>query len=144
MHLQWRNLPSLSLAGWAAGLTCVARDFPSFEPVQPPRPFQVIVHRGETGQAPENTRPALLRCIEDGLEWAEVDVRLTKDGHHVLAHDERLRAGTNAPWLVAEHTLEELKQVDLGSPFAARFAGEHVLTLEECFDLAKGKLNLYL
>jgi len=48
------------------------------------------------------------------------------------------------PWLVAEHTLEELKQVDLGAPFAARFAGDHVLTLQECFDVAKGKLNLYL
>jgi glycerophosphoryl diester phosphodiesterase len=144
MHLQWRNLPSLFLAGWAAGLTCVARDFPFFEPVQPPRPFQVIVQRGENGQAPENKRPALVRCVEDGLEWAEVDVRLTKDGHHVLAHDERLPAGASGALLVAEHTLEELKQLDLGLAFAARFAGERMLTLQECFGLAKAKLNLYL
>ena len=85
-----------------------------------------------------------MRCIEDGLEWAEVDVRLTRDGHHVLAHDDRFRSGTNDALLVAEHTLEQLKQLDLGSAFAARFAGERMLTLQECFGLAKGKLNLYL
>ncbi len=132
------------LAAWAACAACGARDFPFFEPIQPPRPFQVLAHRGEAGQAPENTRPALVRCIEDGLEWAEVDVRLTKDSHHVLSHEDRLRAGTNGPFLVAEHTLEELKQLDVGSPFAARFASERVLTLQECFSLAKGALNLYL
>jgi len=100
-------------AAWAGAAACGARDFPFFEPVQPPRPFQVMVHRGEAHQAPENTRPAIVRCIEDGLEWAEVDVRLTKDGHHVLAHGDRLPAGTNGAVSVAAHTLEELKQLDL-------------------------------
>jgi len=85
----------------------------------------------------------MTRCIEDYLEWAEVDVRLTKDGQHVLAHDSQLRAGTNSV-TIAEHPLEELKQLDIGSNFAARFSGEHVLSLAECFALAKGKLNLYL
>src|ERR1041385_8623410 len=65
---------------------CGAAQFSFFEPIQPPRPFQVMVHRGAANQAPENTRPALQRCIEDGFEWAEVDVRLTKDGQHVLSH----------------------------------------------------------
>jgi glycerophosphoryl diester phosphodiesterase len=103
-----------------------------------------VAHRGESGQAPENTRPALARCIEDGLEWAEVDVRLTKDGQHVLAHDEVLKAGSNAALVVAEHTLAELQQMDLGAPRAARFAGTRALSLQETFALAKGKLNLYL
>jgi glycerophosphoryl diester phosphodiesterase len=144
MQFQRRGIAGLCVAAWAACAACGARDFPFFEPIRPPRPFQVIAHRGEASQAPENTRPALVRCIEDGLEWAEVDVRLTKDDHHVLAHDERLWAGTNGPLRVAEHTLAELRQLDLGSAFAARFAGEHVQTLQECFDLAKGKLNLCL
>src|SRR6266581_6204707 len=63
---------------------CGAAEFSFFEPLRPPRPFQVMVHRGAANQAPENTRPALQRCIEDGFEWAEIDVRLTKDGQHVL------------------------------------------------------------
>ena len=100
-----RNLRNcLCFAIWVICLTCRGRDFSFFEPVQPPRACQAMVHRGEAGQAPENSRPALVRCIEDNLEWAEVDVRLTKDGHHVLVHDEALRAGTNVPMRVAEHT----------------------------------------
>ena len=144
MRFHWRHIAHFCLAAWAGATACRAREFPFFEPIQPPRSFQVMVHRGEARQAPENTRPALVRCIEDGLEWAVVDVRLTKDGHHVLAHCDRLQAGTNGSLPIAEHTLDELKQLDLGSVFAARFAGERVLTLQECFDLAKGKLNLYL
>ena len=131
------------MMGFGCGAS-IGRDFPFFEPIQPPRATQVMAHRGESGQAPENSRPALERCIEDGVEWAEVDVRLTKDGHHVLAHDESLQAGTNPPLVVAEHTLAELKAVDLGAPFAARFSGTRVLTLQESFELAKGKLNLCL
>lgn len=92
-------------------------EFAFFEPVQPPRAFQVIVHRGAAGQAPENTRPALLRCIEDGFEWAEVDVRLTRDGHHVLAHDAHLLDGRRT-LNIAESTLAELQEVDVGSAFA--------------------------
>ena len=48
--------------------------FPFFEPVVPPRAFQVMVHRGMCQAAPENTRRAIEMCAEDGLEWAEVDV----------------------------------------------------------------------
>ncbi len=144
MHLQRRHIALFCLTAWVGAAAWGAPAFPFFEPTQPPRPLQVMAHRGEARQAPENTRPALVRCIEDGLEWAMVDVRLTKDGHHVLAHSDSLQAGANGPLLIAEHTLEELKQLDLGSVFAARFAGERVLTLQECFDLAKGKLNLYL
>ncbi len=103
-----------------------------------------MVHRGEAAQAPENSRPALLRCIEDGFEWAEVDVRLTSDRRHVLSHADQISDGQSAPLKIAEHSLAELKAVDIGAPFAVKYDGEHLLTLEECFALAKGKLNLYL
>lgn len=118
--------------------------FRFFEPMQPPRPFQVMVHRGQSRQAPENTRPALHRCIEDGLEWAEVDVRLTQDGQHVLAHDASVTDVDGKVWTIKEHTLAELRRVDVGSRFAARFAGEQLLSLEDCFALCKDRLNLYL
>jgi glycerophosphoryl diester phosphodiesterase len=121
-----------------------ARDFVFFEPIQPPRATQVMAHRGAAGQAPENTKAALERCIADGFEWAEVAARLTKDGQHVLAHDSKITGGTNDTWVVSEHTLEELRQVDLGSAFAPRYAGERLLTLTECLQLAKGRLNLHL
>jgi glycerophosphoryl diester phosphodiesterase len=119
-------------------------NFSFFEPVRPPRPFEVMAHRGESRQAPENTRPALQRCIEDGLEWAEVDVRRTQDGQHILSHNASVTEATGKVWELNEHTLAELRQVDVGSGFAKRFAGERLLSLAECFAQCKGRLNLYL
>ena len=145
-RVRWRRLSNLPLLGvfiLAAGL-CSAANHTFFEPLQPRRPFQIIVHRGEARQAPENSRAALQRCIEDGLEWAEVDLRLTKDGQHILSHDATVTDASGKSWKVSEHTWEELKVLDVGSPFAVRFAGERLLSLKECFGLCKGRLNLYL
>lgn len=139
MHLI-RSLISLA----ASAFLVSAANFPFFEPVQPPRPFQVMVHRGQSRQSPENTRPALQRCIEDGLEWAEVDVRLTRDGQHILSHDASVTDAGGRVWKLNEHTLAELRQLDVGSRFAARFAGEQLLSLEDCLALCKDRLNLYL
>jgi glycerophosphoryl diester phosphodiesterase len=132
---------------WAAGLfasvgVCPAFDF--YQPVRPPRPFQVMVHRGMMQQAPENTRPALELAIEDGLEWVEVDIRVTRDGHHILLHDDRLDGKSNGTGPVKNLSLEELLKLDAGSWFAPRFAGSRFLTLDDCLALAKGKINLYL
>jgi glycerophosphoryl diester phosphodiesterase len=122
----------------------IANDFRFFEPLNPPRPFQVMVHRGEAVQAPENTRPALQRCIEDGFEWAEIDVRLTKDGQHVLSHDSKLEGVSNGTGAVRDHSLEELLALDAGSSFAKRYTGTPLLSFKQCLELAKGKLNLCL
>jgi glycerophosphoryl diester phosphodiesterase len=115
-----------------------------FEPIQPPRPFQVMAHRGASDQAPENTRPALERAIEDGFEWAEIDLQLTRDGKHVLYHDGTLGSKTDGTGRIAEYSLAELKQLDAGSKFAPRYAGERLLTLQEAFEIARGKINFYL
>jgi glycerophosphoryl diester phosphodiesterase len=136
--------PIYFLALVATSSGSLAADFKFFEPLNPPRPFQVMVHRGEAAQAPENTRPALQRCIEDFFEWAEVDVRLTKDGQHVLCHDSKLDRISNGSGLVKDHTLEELLALDAGSWFAKRYTGTPLLSLKQCLELAKGRLNLYL
>lgn len=133
----------IALVGWSGLDSCHGGSFAFFEPIQPPRAVQVMVHRGESRQAPENTWAALRRCIEDGLEWAEIDLRLTADGKHVLAHGGTLDDGRQA-LVVKNSTVAQLKTLDLGSAFAPRFKGETVLSLEDCFELAKGRLNLYL
>jgi glycerophosphoryl diester phosphodiesterase len=135
-------LPLLLLAIWP--WLCQGSRFAFFEPVQPPRPFQVMVHRGEANQAPENTRPALERCIEDGLEWAEVDLRLTQDGQHILAHDRSVTDAAGRSWQISDHPLDTLRQLDVGSRFAARFAGARLLSLQDCFVICSNRLNLYL
>jgi glycerophosphoryl diester phosphodiesterase len=137
-----RLIPVVLLSACAS--ICSGAGFEFFEPVQPPRQFQVMVHRGEALQAPENTRPALQLCIEDGLEWAEVDLRLTEDGQHILWHDANFVDASGKSWKINEHSLAELCRLDAGSKFATRYAGEPLLSLQDCFALCKNRLNLYL
>ena len=129
----------LCLAGW----NCAA-EFDFFQPVHPPRPWQVMVHRGAANQAPENTKPALERCIEDYFEWAEVDVRLTQDGRHILSHNASVKDASGKERKISEHALAELSKVDVGARFAKRFTGVGLLPLADCFEVCKGRLNLYL
>ena len=78
------------------------------------------------------------------MEWVEVDVRRTSDGHHVLFHDQELDGGTDATGPVRDRSLAEIRAADAGSAFAGRFAGVRIPTLEEALRLAKGRVNLVL
>jgi glycerophosphoryl diester phosphodiesterase len=156
----WRA-PHLFLAVFLAGFAlaaCSGQDgenarsasmaappfFPFFEPLSPPRPVQVMAHRGLASAAPENTARAVEMSIEDGYEWVEVDVRQTKDGKFVLFHGKQLEDKTDGKGMPEDHTLDELLKLDAGARFAARFEGEKLLTLREALRLAKGRINLYL
>jgi len=44
--------------------------------------LEVVVHRGANREAPENTLAAARRCVELGVDYVEVDVRLSRDGVH--------------------------------------------------------------
>ena len=125
-------------------LAVPAGAFDFFHPIQPPRTFEVMAHRGAKNQAPENTRPALQRAIEDGFEWVEVDVRLTKDGKHIILHNDKVDGVTEGKGRVQDLTLDEIKRLDAGAWFSPQFVGEHLLTLTECLEFAKNKVNLYL
>jgi len=118
--------------------------FDFFQPVAPLRNVQVMVHRGMAKAAPENSAAAIEMCIQDYCEFVEVDVRLTKDGRHVVIHNDTVDATTNGHGRVDEITLDALQELDAGSWFAARFAGERLLSLPELLNLAKGRINLCL
>ena len=118
--------------------------FPFFEPVRPSRAVEVVAHRVGSGLAPEDTARALEASIADAVEWADVTVRRTRDGHHVLYRDGELGGRTDATGPVRDRTLAEVRSADAGAKFARRFAGERVLTLEEGLRLAKGRINLRL
>lgn len=124
--------------------TLVGEPFPFFEPRQPPRPVQILVHRGLRQAAPENTRRAIDMCIEDGYEWVEIDVRRSKDGVHILCHDERLDRTTDGQGAVRDHDWEQLRRLDAGQWFAARFEGTRILSLADALAISKGRVNLCL
>jgi glycerophosphoryl diester phosphodiesterase len=47
-----------------------------------------VSHRGTNAEGhPPNTVPALLRVIDEGADWVEVDVQLSADGDLVLHHN---------------------------------------------------------
>ncbi len=139
-----RAMLVFSVLAALASMAAAGERFSFFEPSNPSRGFQVVAAGGQAEIAPANTRSAVERAIEDGLEWARVDIRLTSDGRHVLLAEAMLEAHTDGHGAVNNHTLAELKQLDAGGWFAHRFAGTKVLALDECLALAKGKINLVL
>ncbi|QBI18755.1 hypothetical protein ER308_03780 [Egibacter rhizosphaerae] len=109
-----------------------------------PRPgdFQNVAHRGASGMAPENTLAAFELALDQRANWIEFDLVMTADEEIVIVHDTSLASTTDAqevfpdrsPWLVEDFTLEEIKELDAGSHFNPRFAGEEVPTLREAIE----------
>jgi glycerophosphoryl diester phosphodiesterase len=128
----------------SAGPVAAEVRFTFFEPVVPPRAVQIIAQRGLCNTAPENTAAAVLNCNTDYIEWAAVDVRLTKDGQHVILHDATLDRTTNGTGPLARITRDEFTKLDAGSWYAPRFRGQSPPSLVELLEAARGKVNLCL
>ncbi len=96
---------------------------------------KLIGHRGAAAYAPENTLEAIHTAADMGVEWVELDVKLTKDQIPVLFHDETLERTTQASGNVADFTLADLQQLEVGSWFSGSFAGIQIPTLEEALDV---------
>lgn len=104
---------------------------------------EITAHRAGAHHGPENTVAALRVAAEAGAEWAEIDVQQTRDGHLVIAHDDDLIRIAGSPLRITDSTLEQLRSVDVGTPFDPRFAGERIATLEEFLE-ASHKLPIRL
>jgi len=96
---------------------------------------KVIGHRGAREYAPENTLESIRTAAEMGVEWVELDVKLTRDNVPVIFHDDTLERTTNGSGPMAETDYEDLKQLEAGSWFADSFTGIKVPTLEEAVDV---------
>jgi glycerophosphoryl diester phosphodiesterase len=86
--------------------------------------MRLIAHRGFAGALPENTR----RAVEEATAYAdeiEIDVRRCESGELVVIHDATVDRVTDGAGAVADHTIDELRGLDvLGT-------GEGVPTLSE-------------
>ena len=117
-----------------------------------------IAHRGGAALKPENTLAAFADAIARGLDGAELDVQLTRDGHAVVFHDYRLKADIcrdeagkwlNSPTpLIVDLSLEEIEAFDVGRPrphsdYARKHPlldpsdGERIPLLAEVVELAR-------
>lgn len=133
----------------------------------------LIAHRGASGYAPEHTLAAYKLAIEQGADFVEQDLQLTKDGALICLHDPDLARTTNVKevfpdraaerdvegggvkkrgWYSIDFTLAEIKQLDAGSwfnranPFIAdgAYVGQRIPTLEETIEFIGGRAGLYI
>ncbi len=118
----------------------------------------LIAHRGASAYAPEHTLEAYRLALQQGADYVEQDLQITKDGVLVCLHDVTLERTTNVEevfpnrfklenevkhWNVADFTWAEIKQLDAGSWFDPKFKGATVPTWQEAIDLIRGKAGLY-
>ncbi len=127
----------------------------------------LVAHRGASAYAPEHTVEAYRLAIEQGADFVEQDLQITKDGVLVCLHDLTLERTTDVEeifpersrsdvsedqqpnsrpanhWYVSDFTLSEIKRLDAGSWFNAKFKGVKVPTFQEAIDLIRGKAGLY-
>jgi glycerophosphoryl diester phosphodiesterase len=120
----------------------------------------VIAHRGASGYRPEHTLGGYALAIEQGADYIEPDLVLTKDGHFVARHDVYLSSTTDiashaefadrkrtlggkTDWFSFDFTLAELKTLRAVQPRPSRgteFDGKETIpTLEEIVALVKRK-----
>jgi glycerophosphoryl diester phosphodiesterase len=96
---------------------------------------RVVGHRGAAARAPENTLASLREARRLGCAWVEFDVMLSRDGVPVLIHDETVDRTTDGKGRVPDLAYDELRRLDAGGRFDARFRGERIPSLEEALDL---------
>ena len=98
---------------------------------------KILAHRGASAYRPENTIEAFSLAIEQKADGFELDAHLTKDGHIVVAHDERLERVSNGSGLINDHNLDELKKLSFNKLFPEQSACR-IPTLAEVYALTKG------
>jgi glycerophosphoryl diester phosphodiesterase len=126
----------------------------------PPAAKSSVAHRGASAYAPEHTLAAYRLAVAQGADYVEQDLAVTRDGVLICLHDESLERTTNVEemypdratmdsatgrrrWLAADFTLAEIRRLDAGSWFDARFAGERVPTWDEAVATVGTSAGLY-
>jgi len=101
------------------------------EAAQPPRPVEIVAHRGASHDAPENTLAAFRLGWQQLADADELDVQLTRDGRLIVIHDltAKRTAGVDRP--VAQMTFDDLRQLDAGSWKGPQWKGERLPALDE-------------
>jgi glycerophosphoryl diester phosphodiesterase len=107
------------------------------KPLTPPAHPEIVAHRGESYDAPENTMASFNLAWERNDDVVETDVHLTKDGKLIISHDfNTLRVtggqrhgGINK--VIVENTADDLRKLDVGKWKAPVYAGQKMPLLEE-------------
>ena len=74
---------------------------------------KLIGHRGVRNLSPENTIDSIKLAKKFGLNWVEIDVKISKDLVPILLHDDSLERTTNVKGLVIDYYYQFLNLLTL-------------------------------
>ena len=112
--------------------------------VRTDEPIVVVAHRGYSRWVPENSLSAFRKAIEAGADMIELDVQETADGAIVVLHDRDLMRLAGDKRAIAELTLAQARQLDLGRRIGLSPTVERIPTLAEAIALARGRVQLQI
>ena len=105
---------------------------------------EIIAHRGAAALAPENTMASVLRALEDGTDWIEIDVQENANGDVIVAHDSDFMKAASDPTKVWDITNEVLGSLDVGSWFDESYSEERVPLLMDVLEAARDKAKVVI
>lgn len=103
----------------------------------PQRLPDLIAHRGNAAEYPENTLPALRSALELGIRHIAFDVQFSADRQPVLLHDSDLKRTAGLDRQVLEMTSQELAEVSVNESqrLRQRFTDIGIPTLAQAVSL---------
>ena len=105
---------------------------------------EIIAHRGAAALAPENTMASVLRALQDGTDWIEIDVQENANGDVIVAHDSDFMKAASDPTKVWDITNEVLGSLDVGSWFDESYSEERVPLLMDVLEAARDKAKVVI
>lgn len=101
--------------------------------------MKIWAHRGCSQNYPENTMTAFKKaCAIPGLAGIETDIQISKDGHLMVFHDERVERTTDGTGFLRDYTYEELRHLRID---AGDGKNERIPCIEELLDLLQDKVH---
>ena len=103
----------------------------------------VMAHRANSSDwtIPENSLPAIEKCIADKIDIVENDLYTTKDGVLVVSHDPSLNRETNGSGNIADKTLDQIKALFLKDRNGT-VTDQKMLTFDEYLEACKGRIYI--
>ncbi len=103
----------------------------------PPKIPELVAHRGNAAEYPENTLPALRSALELGVRFVEFDVQLSADRQPILLHDSNLKRTAGVDRNALEMTWQELSEISVNEEqrFRQRYTDVGIPTLAQAASL---------
>lgn len=100
-------------------------------------PPKLIGHRGVKNISPENTLDSIELAYKLGLDWVEIDVKISRDFVPILLHDDTLDRTTNGKGIPLNYNYLDLKKFDAGYFFYSYPTQIYIPTLKEVISFCK-------